>query len=581
MTRKMNDKADKSATDLKPQWKSRPSNWPVFTVATLTLLSGLAGTWEPLLMRLSNHPRLFNTLVPYELYHLSNSLTIAFGYLLIFLSINLYQRKKTAWWIAMTLSGLSLALQLARLGSEHIHWLENQDWARELPAYSIVPSIVALLALTLTRQRFSVRSAKETFLQAAKIIILALLAVVSYGCLGFFLLDKRDFGVNFELDQALIHTLRELALIGNPDLVASSKFGHWFIESLRLSGMLAGAAAVFSAFRPIRYKLLTEPLEHELAATILDQYGRTALDLFKLLPDKSYFFNDEKDGVIAYKTCLGVAIVLGDATAPEAKLPSLISDFKSFAHDNGWQVAFLQTTPKYIEVYKQSGFRAVKVGEDGVVNLEKFVTTTINKKTFKSSIKKFDKDGFILHRYSPPLANQLIDEVQEISNQWLALPGRRERGFSLGQFNREELQHNDLYVLRDKAGQALAFVNQIRSYSPEEVTIDMMRHKENAPNSTMDFLFAKLLKELHAEGFKYFSLGLAALSGVGDDPHDPLEEKALHQVYEHLNRFFSYKGLRSYKEKFDPDWEARYLIYEGGPAGLVKAGLAIAKATEE
>lgn len=575
----MNGKSDnKESGQQAPRAKK---DWPVFTVATITLLSGLAGTWEPLLMRLSSHPRLFNTLVPYELYHLSNSLTLAFGYLLIFLSINLYQRKRTAWWIAMALSSLSLALQIARLGSEHIHWLENQAWALDLPTYSVVPSIVAIAALSLTRNRFTVKSAKDTFFTAAKIIIAALLAVIAYGCLGFFLLDMRDFGVNFELDQALINTIRELALVGNPDLVAKSKFGHWFLESLRLSGMLAATAAVLSAFRPIRYKLLTQPLEHELASTILEQYGRTALDLFKLLPDKSYFFNNDKDGVIAYKTCLGVAIVLGDATAPEAKLASLVSDFKSFAHDNGWQVAFLQTTPSYIEIYKQNGFKAVKVGEDGVVDLEKFVTSTINKKTFKSSIKKFDKDGFVLHKYSPPLSNALIDEVQEISNQWLALPGRRERGFSLGQFNREELQHNDLYVLRDKEGQALAFVNQIRSYSPGEVTIDMMRHKENAPNSTMDFLFAKLLKELHAEGFKYFSLGLAALAGVGDDPKDPLEEKALHQVYEHLNRFFSYKGLRSYKEKFDPEWEARFLIYEGGAPGLVKAGLAIAKATEE
>jgi phosphatidylglycerol lysyltransferase len=561
--------------------KSAAQEWPVYLVSTITLLSGLAGTWEPLLMRLSSHPRLFNTLVPYELYHLSNTLTIAFGYLLIFLSVNLYQRKKTAWWIAISLSALSLALQLARLGSEHIHWLENQPWATQLPSYSLAPSLAALIALGLTRSKFSVRSAKDTFLQAAKIITIALFAVVIYGCLGFFLLDKRDFGVNFELDQALIHTLKELTLVGNSDLTASTKFGNWFIESLRLSGILAGAAIVISAFRPIRYKLLTEPLEHELAASILDQYGRSALDLFKLLPDKSYFFNADKDGFVAYKTALGVAIVLGDATAPEEKLSALINDFKIFAHDNGWQVAFLQTSSTYLEIYKKNGFRSVKVGEDGVVDLEKFVTTTLNKKTFKSSVKKFDKEGFVLNRYSPPLSNELLDEVQEVSNQWLALPGRRERGFSLGQFNREELQHNDIFVLRDKDGQALAFVNQIRSYSPHEVTIDMMRHKENVPNGSMDFLFAKLLKELHAEGFKFFSLGLAALAGVGDEPNDPLEEKALHQVYEHLNRFFSYKGLRSYKEKFDPNWEERFLIYEGGPPGLIKAGLAIAKATED
>ncbi|CAN5327195.1 hypothetical protein BH11CYA1_BH11CYA1_21370 [soil metagenome] len=564
-----------------PLTKLAEKDWPVFAVATITLLSGLAGTWEPLLMRLSSHPRLFNTLVPYELYHASNSLTIAFGYALIFLSINLYQRKKTAWWIATSLSALSLTLQLARLGSEHIHWLEHQEWAQQLPSYSLLPSLVAVVALTLTHGRFTVRSAKDTFLQAAKVIAAALLAVIAYGCLGFFLLDKRDFGSNFEFDQAFLHTIRELTLIGNHDLVARTKFGSWFIESLRLSGMLAGAAAIISAFRPIRYKLVTEPLEHELATTILDQYGRTSLDLFKLLPDKSYYFNKDKDGLIAYKTVLGVAIVLGDATAPEAKFAKLVSDFKDFAHDNGWQVAFLQTTATFLEVYRQKGFGAVKVGEDGVIELEKFTTTTVNKKTFKSSIKKFEKDGFTLNRYSPPFSVALLDEVQEISRQWLALPGRRERGFSLGQFDREELQQNDLFVLRDKDNTAIAFVNQIRSYSPGEVTIDMMRHKENVPNGSMDFLFAKLLKELHAEGFKYFSLGLAALAGVGDEPDDSLEEKALHQVYEHLNRFFSYKGLRSYKEKFNPAWEERFLIYEGGPPGLVKAGIAIAKATEE
>lgn len=175
----------------------------------------------------------------------------------------------------------------------------------------------------------------------------------------------------------------------------------------------------------------------------------------------------------------------------------------------------------------------------------------------------------------------MLDEMELVSKAWLALPGRRERGFSLGKFERADLQQNDIFVLRDKDNKAIAFVNQIRSYRPGEVTIDMMRHIESAPNGSMDYLFAKLISDLSSSGFKYFSLGLAALSGVGETPDSSLEEKALHQVYEHLNRFFSYKGLRAYKNKFDPTWEDRFLVYEGAVPGLARTGLAIARATEE
>ncbi|MBK9769748.1 MAG: DUF2156 domain-containing protein [Candidatus Obscuribacter sp.] len=174
-----------------------------------------------------------------------------------------------------------------------------------------------------------------------------------------------------------------------------------------------------------------------------------------------------------------------------------------------------------------------------------------------------------------------MTEVESISNQWLSLPGRRERGFSLGQFSRQDLQTDNLYVLRNAQNEGVAFVNQIRSYTPKETTIDMMRYCANAPNGTMDCLFAKLLMALHTQGYKYFSLGLSALSGVGDEPDDSLHEKAMHQVYEHFNRFFSYKGLRTYKAKFEPRWEERYLIYEGSTAQLIKTGLAIARATEK
>ncbi|NJL72456.1 MAG: DUF2156 domain-containing protein [Candidatus Competibacteraceae bacterium] len=86
------------------------------------------------------------------------------------------------------------------------------------------------------------------------------------------------------------------------------------------------------------------------------------------------------------------------------------------------------------------------------------------------------------------------------------------------------------------------------------------------------------LAQLERTGLYPLQPGAGSLSGVGDDPTDGLYEKTLKQVYEHLNRFFSYKGLRNYKAKFEPIWEERFLVYEGQTPKLVKAGLAIARA---
>ncbi|MBY0385017.1 phosphatidylglycerol lysyltransferase domain-containing protein, partial [bacterium] len=32
-------------------------------------------------------------------------------------------------------------------------------------------------------------------------------------------------------------------------------------------------------------------------------------------------------------------------------------------------------------------------------------------------------------------------------------------------------------------------------------------------------------------------------------------------TYNHAERFYNFRGLRQYKEKFNPTWESRYLAY--------------------
>jgi phosphatidylglycerol lysyltransferase len=80
----------------------------------------------------------------------------------------------------------------------------------------------------------------------------------------------------------------------------------------------------------------------------------------------------------------------------------------------------------------------------------------------------------------------------------------------------------------------------------------------------MEFLFIELLLWGKANGYKRFSLGMAPLAGLETRALAPLWSRAGAFIYRHGEHFYNFKGLRLYKNKFDPVWEARYLASPGG-----------------
>ncbi len=557
------------------------ADWPVWLVSGTTFLAGLVGIVQPLLVRFEKHPKLFSALVPYELYHLSKTVEIGFALLLIYLSFNLVRRKRTAWWLAVTINGLSAALQLVRIGSEHSIWLADKVSGIDLPSYSAVPPILGCGFLLILHNHFRVKSESKSIRFALITSAVLVIVALSYGTLGFWLLDKIDFGVSFDLKSCIARAFNGITQIGNADLTAHTGYAKWFIESLQVVGCITPVFIFASLFRPINYQLNTHPRERHQAEDILNKYGRTSLDRYKLLQDKSYLFSKDGQSFVAYKTVGAIAISLGDPVGPPDRITEMTKQFLNYCHENGWNCAFMQVPGEFLPIYEQLDLDVLKIGEDGVVELNKFCSETANKKTFKSPVKKLDRDGFTVVKSSPPHSEEELAELQAVSDEWLSLPGRRERGFSLGKYEKAELKNDTIYKLVDQNGKMLAFANQVRSYATGETTIDLMRHRVEVPNGAMDFLFAKMMCMLQTEGYTHFSLGLAALSGVGTESDATLQERAVHQVYEHMNRFFSYKGLRNYKNKFGPEWVSRYLVYEGGTPGLVRTSIAIAKATED
>jgi phosphatidylglycerol lysyltransferase len=106
-----------------------------------------------------------------------------------------------------------------------------------------------------------------------------------------------------------------------------------------------------------------------------------------------------------------------------------------------------------------------------------------------------------------------------------------------------------------------------------------MRHLGDAPNGTMDYLFAELLLWGRGEGYHWFNLGVAPLSGLRARAGAPLWHRFGRLVYQYGEHFYNFRGLRRYKEKFDPVWTPRYLASPGGlalPAALVDVAALVA-----
>jgi phosphatidylglycerol lysyltransferase len=132
-------------------------------------------------------------------------------------------------------------------------------------------------------------------------------------------------------------------------------------------------------------------------------------------------------------------------------------------------------------------------------------------------------------------------------------------------------------LVRSAQGEVTAFASLLPEYQLKQVSIDLMRHIRDIESGSMDFLFAALLQWAKDNQYETFSLGMSALSGIGEKPQDPAIERTLHYIFEHVSQFYNFKGLHSFKEKFHPIWSPRYLIHPG-PASLPLVAIALMRA---
>ena len=535
----------------------------VIFVVLVTLGSGVINLYSVLGSSLPHRLAPLQEVFPLEFIHLSRFLTLLIGFALVISAINIYKRKRRAFLTVFCISCFSI----------FFHLTKGLDYEEA------VFSLLLVIILALTRRYFTVKSSTPSIRWGLLQFSIAALLAVSYGVAGFWFLERREFGINFTIGDALRETLLYLTLVGDPQLVPQTRYALWFQDSLYLMTITAIIYSLYAVFRPVVYQLQMLPRERDSAKKIVEKHGRSSLDFFKFWPDKSFFFSPTTESFIAYQAGNNFAIALADPVGPEDEIEIIIDDFKAFCDENDWGIAFHQALPDFLPVYERLGFKKIKVGDDAIVDLIQFTLEGKEKKEFRHTINKIEESGIQFIRHEPPIADVTLSQVKEVSDEWLKIPGRRERQFTLGKFDPNYIRSTPLFTATDPHGTVLAFINQIPSYHEGEATCDLMRRRSNAPNGIMDFLFIKLFLYLKDKGFQRFNIGMAPMSGFQEDEEASLEEKAIHFFFQHLNFLFSYRGLRQYKAKFTSYWEPRYTLYKGA-LDLPKIALALREISE-
>lgn len=333
---------------------------------------------------------------------------------------------------------------------------------------------------------------------------------------------------------------------------------------LRASVGVVGVLLLFSIQRLLR-PAPEEPdpptiAEIERAGTILAHEKNSQANL-ALLGDKPLLFSPSGRAFLMYGVEGRSWIAMGDPAGADDEKLELIWQFRELCDLHaGWPV-FYEVQRQNLHFYLDLGLTLLKIGEQARVPLEGFSLEGRNRKWMRYALRRVEAEGC---SFEIVASDTVMDELQVISDSWLAEKRTREKGFSLGFFSEQYIRRCAVAVVR-RGDQIVAFAN-LWNGAGTELSADLMRHLPDAPGGVMDYMFVNIILWGQEHGYSWFNLGMAPLSGLENRALGSLWSRLGSLAYRFGENFYNFQGLRQYKEKFEPEWAPMYLASPGGLA---------------
>jgi len=501
--------------------------------AGLTLVSGAVLLFSGATRALPKRMDILRDVLPLSVLEVSHLLASVIGMLLLILARGLQRRLDAAYWLTLVLLVAGAVFSL----------LKGIDYEEA--------TLLTLLAMALAPAHWLFYRRASLFSTTFSIgWIIAILAV--FGCATWLVLFSykhvaysSDLWWEFSFYQG-----------GAP-------------RALRALVAAAAAGMLFALASLIRPRRLDPepPTEADLARALplIKQFPSAQAHL-ALMGDKTLLFDPEGKAFVMYDIEGRSWVTMGDPVGnDDAARRELVWMFLDQCERAGGWPVFYQVSPEDLDLYLEVGMSLLKIGEEARVRLATFNLDGKSKKTLRGTVNKLARDGLRLEIVPAAEVGPLLPRLKQISDAWMLDKRVREKRFSLGAFE-------PLYLVRTPMAlvwqndQLVAFANLFLNETKHEASLDLMRFLPEGPAGIMDYLFVELMQWARQEGYEWFNLGMAPLAGLQNRRQAPLWNRFGALVFGRGERFYNFRGLHRYKDKFDPEWEARYMAVPGGIA---------------
>lgn len=335
-----------------------------------------------------------------------------------------------------------------------------------------------------------------------------------------------------------------------------------FLRAALAAGVVMVGAAIMGLLRPAADRgeagACSVPAETALALA-----QRTDACL-ALTGDKRFLTSPSGRAFLMYQVQGHSWIVMGDPVGDPTEWPDLLWRMRERADAAQGRLLLYQLSLASLPLAIDLGLSIVKYGEEARIDLDAFTLDGSQARPLRHALRRTAREGASFEIVAAADVPTLLPVLRGVSDDWLVAKGATEKSFSVGRFGDRYMTKFDCAIVRCQ-GRIVAFANIWATTDGQELSVDLMRHSTDAPPGVMDFIFTSLLLWGQSRGYRWFTLGLAPLSGLEARRLSPLWVKAGAFLYRHGDAFYGFGGLRAYKAKFAPVWEPRFIA---GPQGL-------------